>query len=89
MKKIHEILSLLRDISNLLQAFVSNRENADEQVWTIEEASIFLKLSKPDIYAKISEKTTPDPSKRIPHYRKGHKTIYFLKSELISWIKKG
>ena len=87
MKNENEILTVLKDIATLLKSNSDKVTDADEQVWTIEEASVFLKLSKPDIYAKISEKTTPDPEKRIPHHRKGHKTIYFLRSQLLAWVK--
>lgn len=84
-----ELLKALQQIREEIQLLRAQNGVPEEEVMTIEGASEFLKLSKPDIYAKISEKTTPDPEKRIPHYKRGHKTLYFLRSELLAWIKRG
>jgi len=87
MEKKDAILATLIEIATILKSNSENSSIYDEQVWNIDEAAEFLKLSKQDIYSKISEKTTPDPQKRIPHHRKGRKTIYFLRSELLAWVK--
>ena len=82
MKILNEILSVITDLNSTLKDF-SKKENLLEDPLTIESACEILKKSKSDVYALIST-NAPDP---IPHHRKGRKTIYFFRSELILWVK--
>jgi excisionase family DNA binding protein len=55
-------------------------EDLSEQVFTVDECATFLDLSKPTIYAKISKGELPTIKKQ--------KRCYFLKSDLIDYLKK-
>lgn len=52
-----------------------------DQLLTIEEAAELLSLSKPTIYSKVSKGELP--------FMKRSKRLYFSKSELIEYLKKG
>jgi excisionase family DNA binding protein len=52
-----------------------------EEFLTVQEAAKFLKLSVPTVYTMIHEK-------RIP-VLKSHKRRYFLKTDLIEYLKQG
>lgn len=53
---------------------------AAKEVLTLEEASIFLGLSKSQLYKLTG-------SGAIPHYKPGGKFIYFDHSDLIEWVR--
>lgn len=48
----------------------------------IDEAAEFLGLSKSHLYKLTS-------SGKLPHYKPGGKTLYFLQSDLLDYIKSG
>ena len=50
-----------------------------EEPLTIDEAALFLHLSKPTLYLLVQKK-------KIPHYKKCSR-IFFYKSDLNEWIK--
>lgn len=62
-----------------------NLENSDQdsvdQMLTVEEAAGLLKLSKQTLYRYVQLKV-------IPVHKKG-KRLYFIKSELVDWVKTG
>lgn len=71
-------------INSAVQSALSNLElvNKDEeQVMTIKEASSFLNLTVPTIYSKVAKRELP--------VNKQRGRLYFLKSELMEYIKKG
>jgi excisionase family DNA binding protein len=53
----------------------------EDQIFTIKEASDFLKLSVPTIYGYVHRTAIP--------FSKGAKRLYFSKKDLIEWIKQG
>lgn len=80
---IPELKKFFRDE---LQTFYTELEptkavTADDDFLTIEEAGEFLKLQKATLYGLTS-------ASKIPYSKRG-KRLYFLRSELASWIKKG
>lgn len=77
-----EILNILKEILRQLKQTSSpgGGKNNDAEVMTIEDVVEMIKLKKPTIYALVA-------SKKIPFRKKGHKTLYFLRSELMDWIK--
>lgn len=77
-KELHEKLDAIK---SLLESVDSKSESGIEQVLTLKEASSFLELSPATIYLKVSKR-------EIPYSKKG-KRLYFLKSDLIDWIRGG
>lgn len=50
-----------------------------EEILSLNEATLFLKMSKSCLYKITSQK-------QIPHYVPGGKKIYFKKSDLENWL---
>lgn len=50
-----------------------------EEILSLNEATVFLKMSKSCLYKITSQK-------QIPHYVPGGKKIYFRKSDLENWL---
>ncbi len=73
--RVENIERLLKEIKNK----PSEPENAD--LMTIIEASKLIKLSVPTLYSKVCRN-------EIPVHKQG-KRLYFLRSELLDWIKSG
>lgn len=74
--RLSNIETLLLDIKH------SPREQPDNgELLTITQAGEIINLTVPTIYSLVSKKL-------IPHNKKG-KRLYFLKSELLDWIKSG
>ncbi len=81
---------LISDIServtaNILNAVINQKSSSTEQsdqLLTVPETAIFLDLAEPTIYTKNSRGQLP--SIKPP----GSKRIYFLKSDLIEYLKK-
>lgn len=53
-----------------------------EKPMTVDEAAEFLGLSKSHIYKLTS-------SGRLRHYKPGGKTLYFLREDLLAYVKGG
>ena len=51
-----------------------------KEVISLEEASIYLDISRSTLYKMTS-------AKQIPHYKPNGKLVYFEKSELNSWLR--
>lgn len=91
-RQIEEMDARLRDFENRLEvlggvAGISERIDtlaqmmyAAKEVLTLEEASLFLGLSKSQLYKLTG-------SGAIPHYKPGGKFIYFDHSELVEWVR--
>ena len=80
-----ELADRLDRIENRLSALHHESKNFedhdDDLPITIQEASELTKLAVPTIYGLVHKR-------KIPSYRRG-KRLYFLKSELLAWIKAG
>jgi excisionase family DNA binding protein len=61
--------------------FVPGTNSRFEELMSIDEVAVFLKLSKPTIYGFCS-------SRKIPYSKKG-KRLYFNKTEINDWISQG
>ena len=72
------ILEKVEALEKLLLEKALNKE-AQEEMLNIKDAAIFLGLSVPTLYSKVSRKEIP--------YHKPGKRLYFQKSELLDWIK--
>ncbi len=72
-KQLDRIEYLLRNQSDI--------KAEDGKLLTVEEAANFLNIKKSTMYAKVSKRD-------IPHSKQG-KRLYFLKTDLIEWVKKG
>ena len=61
--------------------FIPGNNPGFEEIMSIDEVAVFLKLSKPTIYGFCS-------SRKIPYSKKG-KRLYFNKTEINDWISQG
>lgn len=77
---ICQLFNKVENIERLLQQQKESTEEID-QLFTIQQASEFLKLTVPTIYGLVSRSG-------IPVSKKG-KRLYFSKAELTAWIKEG
>ncbi len=59
---------------------IADRLFCAKEVLTLEEASLFLGLSKSQLYKLTG-------SGAIPHYKPGGKFIYFDHADLIEWVR--
>lgn len=67
-----------------LQHKLESMENilfAAKEVLSLEEAAIFMNVTKSNLYRMTHEQT-------IPFYKPGGKMCYFEKSELLAWMRK-
>lgn len=72
----------LTSLENLLREIESKSTKSDEdEIGGMELAKKITGLSYPTIYGLVS-------TREIPHSKKGKK-LYFIKSQLISWVKEG
>ena len=71
----------LSKIESLLMQIRHNQpvDQLEEKLLTVDETAKYLNVSKPTIYRKISERL-------IPFHKMGGR-IYFIKNELIKFIK--
>lgn len=65
-----------------LKEIVLRIDNRENEFYSLEEACIYLKISKPSIYKLTSKK-------EITYYTPGGKKIYFQKKDLDAWILSG
>jgi hypothetical protein len=77
---ISQLYNKVESIERLLQRQQLPPEQVDE-LFTIQQASDFLKLTIPTIYGLVSRSV-------VPVSKKG-KRLYFSKAELTAWIKEG
>jgi len=77
---VSRLIDKLDDIERLLQQKVSKDQPDQEDLLIIKEASEFLHLSLPTIYALVS-------NRKIPFMKKG-KRLYFSKKALTEWLLK-
>lgn len=91
-RQIEEMDARLRDFEQRLEAAggvagitdriesIAQKLYAAKEVLTLEEASLFLGLSKSQLYKLTG-------SGAIPHYKPGGKFIYFDHADLIEWVR--
>lgn len=79
-EELNERLSKIESILLNLTKEPKSDTNADEPL-IIEDAAKFLNLAVATIYGKVSDNSIP--------YMKQGKRLYFLKSDLIEYLKKG
>ena len=82
--QLPQAVSQLHDrLSNIEQLLLhaNNHPTDTDELLTITQAALFLNLSIPTIYGKVSRK-------EIPVNKQG-KRLYFYRSELADWIKAG
>jgi excisionase family DNA binding protein len=66
---------------NILKAIQPSNTSVEDAFLSIDEASKIVNLSKATIYGLTHQK-------EIPFHKRG-KRLYFLKSEILQWIKNG
>ncbi len=82
MNKIIDNEPLLMKVEALEHRFdvLENTLRASKEVLTLEEAALFMGMSKSSLY-KMTHKH------ELPFFRPNGKLIYFEKSELLKWIR--
>ena len=75
---LHDKVDRIRDL--LLESKPAQNSNTSD-LMNVEQAAIFLSLSVPTIYTKVSRKELP--------VNKRGKRLYFSKEELCAWVKSG
>ena len=82
--KLPEAISKLLEKVNHIEALLAGQQQqqpGQDDLFTITQAAKFLNLAVPTLYSKVSRK-------EIPVNKQG-KRLYFYKSELEEWIKRG
>jgi excisionase family DNA binding protein len=80
-KAVTDLLTKVGNIERLLTEKTVNQQPDTDQILDIDEAAVFLKLSKASIYGLVSRA-------EIPVNKKG-KRLYFSRKELTDWVKLG
>lgn len=82
-KAVSQILQSLERIEHLLSPNEGSNftTNNDGQILKVYEAAKFLDITSSTIYKHTFRR-------EIPHVKKG-KRLYFVKSELVDWVKSG
>jgi excisionase family DNA binding protein len=78
------ISQLSEQLDRIENSFLSNdrhNQNSVDEILTLKQAAEFVFLKPPKIYELVRKR-------EIPVCKKG-KRLYFLKEDLIAWIKKG
>ena len=77
------VTNLTREVSALRQLLISKEQHTEqqEQFLTIQQAAAFLSLTVPTIYSKVSRR-------KLPFMKQG-KRLYFSKSELSDYLRRG
>lgn len=76
--RLHNIEALLTEIK---QQPAAQANQPEDEVLTVEQAAVFLKLAKQTVYGLISKGQLP--------VMKRSKRCYFSKAELIAYLKEG
>jgi len=76
---VSELLNELSSIKSIL--LNQNNTPESEQLFTIQQAGEFIKLTPATIYGLVSKNAIP--------FSKKSKRLYFSKQELINWVKEG
>ena len=78
-----EIIQKISDkvTDNIIKAINPSTTPEEDRFLTIDEASKLIDLAKPSVYGLVHKN-------KIPYHKKS-KRLYFLKSEILDWIKSG
>ncbi|HEY5746080.1 MAG TPA: helix-turn-helix domain-containing protein [Chryseolinea sp.] len=79
--RLTSIESLLLDLTQFRSDNSVSKGPAEEEILNVKQASEFLDLATPTIYALTSNRI-------LPHSKRGKK-LYFSKSELMQWVLSG
>ena len=66
---------------NIKKAMNSSNSSNEDVFMNIDETAKLIDLSKPTVYGLVHQNN-------IPYHKKG-KRLYFLKSEILAWLKSG
>jgi excisionase family DNA binding protein len=78
---VSRLLNEVGDLKRLLLEKIIEQPKRGGEIFDVDEAAKFCRLSKPTIYALVSRL-------EIPHSKKG-KRLYFSEDELKVWISEG
>lgn len=78
---VQEVNYRLERLEKILLNKAEKELNDLDRRMNIKEAAEFINCAVPTVYGLVFHRT-------IPHEKKG-KRLYFLKSELVEWLKKG
>jgi excisionase family DNA binding protein len=78
---ITELQNSLRNIEKILLQKSTDEPNETEKLLSIKEAGKVLNLAVPTIYSYVAKQEIP--------YCKLGKKLYFLKGDLLQWVKSG
>ncbi len=76
-----ELKNLLRETIEEVLENIGRRKPSEQNLLSVEEAAVFLKLKVTTLYEKTSNKL-------IPHFKKGNR-LYFYRNELEAWLRQG
>lgn len=78
-----EILNLISDqvAEKVLKNLTPSTSSSEDTFINIDETSKLIDLTKPTVYGLVHKN-------KIPYHKKG-KRLYFLKSEILAWLKSG
>lgn len=76
-----EFKNLLRETIEEALRNIDKRKSSEQNLLSVEEASVFLKLKITTLYEKAANKL-------IPHFKKGNR-LYFYRNELEAWLRQG
>lgn len=82
-KAFSEILNLISDqvAEKVLKNLNPSNSSNEDVFMNIDETSKLIDLTKPTVYGLVHQNN-------IPYHKKG-KRLYFLKSEILAWLKSG
>ena len=75
------VSQLLRDVNSIKIALAANPPEPVDEFLTVDQASKFISKAKPTIYAMLSRG-------ELPNLKRG-KRVYFLKADLVNYLKAG
>lgn len=80
---LEEIIQKISDrvSDNIIKAINPAKTAEEDRFLTIDETSKFIDLAKASVYGLVHRN-------KIPYHKKS-KRLYFLKSEILDWIKSG
>ncbi|WP_366183276.1 helix-turn-helix domain-containing protein [Flavobacterium ovatum] len=78
-----EIINLISDqvAEKVLKNLTPSTPSSEDTFMNIDETSKLIDLTKPTVYGLVHKN-------KIPYHKKG-KRLYFLKSEILTWLKSG
>ena len=66
---------------NIKKAIEPSNSSIEDVFMNIDETAKFIDFAKPSVYGLVHQN-------RIPYHKKG-KRLYFLKAEILEWLKSG